>query len=66
MHGTNDDKTPCAQVAAIYTNLAGDKTVHYFEGLEHESYVEKRPEEWKRQVRRFLLGQAEVVVLKAS
>jgi alpha-beta hydrolase superfamily lysophospholipase len=66
MHGTNDPKTPCAQVQAIYMNLAGDKTVYYFEGLGHESYVEKRPEEWKGQVRRFLLGQAEVVVLKAS
>jgi uncharacterized protein len=66
LHGTNDVKTPCAQVAAVYANLAGDKAVYYFEGLGHESYVEKQPEEWKRQVRRFLLGRAEVVVLKAS
>jgi hypothetical protein len=50
----------------VYANLAGDKAVYYFEGLGHESYVEKQPEEWKRQVRRFLLGRAEVVVLKAS
>jgi alpha-beta hydrolase superfamily lysophospholipase len=66
MNGSDDAQTPSVQVEAIYTNLVGDKTVHYFEGLEHESYVEQRPEEWKRQVRRFLLGQAEVVVLKAS
>jgi uncharacterized protein len=66
MHGANDTKAPCEQVEAIYANLAGDKLVHYFEELGHESYVAKRPEEWKQQVRRFLLGQAEVVVLKAS
>ncbi len=66
LHGTNDVKTPVAQVERIYAKLAGDKTVHYFEGLGHESYVAKRPEEWRRQVRRFLLGQADVVVLKAS
>ena len=66
LHGTNDVKTPSVQVASVYANLAGDKSVHYFEGLGHESYVEKQPEEWKRQVRRFLLGQGDVVVLKAS
>ena len=66
LHGTNDVKTPVAQVERIYAQLAGEKMVHYFEGLGHESYVAKQPEEWKRQVRRFLLSQAEVVLLKAS
>jgi len=66
LDSAEDPKALNAQVEALYANLAGDKTVHYFEGIGHESYVEKRPEEWKQQVRRFLLGKAEVVVLKAS
>jgi len=66
MNGTRDPKATCDQIEAIRANLAGDKAVHYFEGLEHESYVAKRPEEWKQQVRRFLLGESEVAALKAS
>jgi alpha-beta hydrolase superfamily lysophospholipase len=66
MNGTRDAKVTCDQIEAIRANLAGETAVHYFEGLEHESYVAKRPEEWKQQVRGFLLGRTEVVVLKAS
>jgi alpha-beta hydrolase superfamily lysophospholipase len=65
MNGTRDPKATRDQIEAIRANLAGEKAVHYFEGLEHESYVAKRPEEWKQQVRRFLLGEA-AAVLKAS
>jgi alpha-beta hydrolase superfamily lysophospholipase len=65
MCGTRDPKVTRDQVEAIRANLAGERAVHYFEGLEHESYVAKRPEEWRQQVRRFL-GESEAAALKAS
>jgi alpha-beta hydrolase superfamily lysophospholipase len=54
LHGTNDPRVTRAQVESIYRNLRGDRRIHYFDGLEHESYVLHRPQEWKECVGGFL------------
>jgi alpha-beta hydrolase superfamily lysophospholipase len=59
LHGRDDRRVTCAQVAAIYQNLRGRKQMHVFEGVGHESYVVPRREEWKRCVERFLDGKDE-------
>jgi alpha-beta hydrolase superfamily lysophospholipase len=54
MHGTCDRRVYAEHIQSIYQNLAGEKELHCFEGLGHESYAAGRPEEWKACVRRFL------------
>ncbi len=66
LHGTEDQEVSRAQIEALHANLAGEKAVHYFDGLGHDFSVAERTDEWKRQVRAFCSVQAEVVVLKAS
>ena len=43
-----------ADVKAIRANLAGDSELHAFADLGHESYVRRRPREWKARVSAFL------------
>jgi alpha-beta hydrolase superfamily lysophospholipase len=54
MRGRDDARVGADQVEAIYANLPGPKELHVFEGVGHESYAAKRPEEWREQVGRFL------------
>jgi hypothetical protein len=56
MYGTADRRAPAAQADAVYANLAGPKERHTFEGLDHESYLAKRREEWTGSVGWFLAG----------
>jgi hypothetical protein len=54
LHGAADPQVSCAQMQVIHDNLRGAKRLHVFDGLEHESFVRKRPDEWKAVVGRFL------------
>jgi alpha-beta hydrolase superfamily lysophospholipase len=54
LHGRCDPRVSCRQIESIYSNLAGEKRLHVFDGAGHESYAACRPEEWKTCVGRFL------------
>jgi len=54
LYGSADTRVTPAQAEAIYANLPGEKEMHVFDGLAHESYAESRPEEWEEAVGRFL------------
>ena len=50
MHGEKDPRVSVAEVEHILAALGEPKTLHVFAGLGHQSYVEARPEEWRRLV----------------
>jgi uncharacterized protein len=54
LHGAQDRRVSRPQLESIYANLPCEKELHVFEGLGHESYTAKRPEEWKECVSEFL------------
>jgi alpha-beta hydrolase superfamily lysophospholipase len=54
MHGLGDKRVSCEQIQSLYHNLAGEKHLHLFEGVGHQSYAAIRPDEWKDCVKRFL------------
>jgi uncharacterized protein len=54
LHGAEDARVTQGQLRSIYDNLPSEKALHFFEGLGHESYVSRRPVEWKDWVGRFL------------
>jgi pimeloyl-ACP methyl ester carboxylesterase len=54
LHGERDPRVSRDQIEAIYRNLAGPRDLYLFEGLEHDSYLPYRPEEWRYAVLRFL------------
>jgi alpha-beta hydrolase superfamily lysophospholipase len=54
LHGRQDPRVSAGQIEEVYANLAGAKELHSFDDLAHESYVAKRPQEWKERVARFL------------
>ncbi len=56
LHGTHDQRVSAVQIQSIYQNLGGEKQLHFFEGLGHESYAAHRVDEWKECVARFLHG----------
>jgi uncharacterized protein len=54
LHGKQDSHVSCAQVEAIYRNLAGEKQLRLFDDIGHESIAAVRPAEWKECVAHFL------------
>jgi dipeptidyl aminopeptidase/acylaminoacyl peptidase len=54
LHGKDDARVKCDDIERIFNNLRGEKRVHFFDDLGHESYVAKQAAEWKDQVGRFL------------
>lgn len=54
LHGDRDNRVSCRQIQSIYQNLGGEKYLHIFEGLGHQSFAAPRPEEWKECVADFL------------
>ncbi len=56
MYGLKDEKVTEGEIAAIYGALKGIKRRKNFARLKHESYIEKRPGEWRVEVRGFLKG----------
>jgi alpha-beta hydrolase superfamily lysophospholipase len=54
LHGKDDTRVKCDDIERIFKNLRGEKRLHLFEDLGHESYVAKQAAEWKDNVGRFL------------
>ena len=54
LHGTADARVRAGQIRSIYQNLRGEKQLHFFEGVGHESYTACRADEWKKCVAPFL------------
>jgi alpha-beta hydrolase superfamily lysophospholipase len=54
LYGDDDRRVASQETAAVFANLAGPKRLHTFAGLGHESFVARRPDEWKEQVAVFL------------
>jgi hypothetical protein len=45
-----------AQARRVFARLAGPRRFHLSEGLGHESFVSRRPAEWREEVGSFLAG----------
>ena len=56
MQGDKDDRVLVSHAEAIYANLKGKKHLHIFQGVGHESYIQKSPKEWIEVVQGFLKG----------
>jgi alpha-beta hydrolase superfamily lysophospholipase len=56
LHGKADGRVRRGEVEAIYRNLGGEKKLHLFAGVGHESYVGRSAKEWQGQVADFLHG----------
>jgi uncharacterized protein len=54
LHGRQDPRVSAGQVEEVYANLGGEKELYFFDDLAHESYVAKRPQDWKERVGQFL------------
>jgi len=57
LQGDQDVHVGVAQAEEIFANLAGEKQMHVFAGVGHESYVSRQEGEWRTWVGRFLKGQ---------
>ncbi len=58
LYGRDDRRVSRHDVEAVFAALAGDKEMHLFDGLGHESYVAQKPDEWKGYVAPFLHSRA--------
>ena len=54
LHGRDDRRVSVPQVESVYQSLPGRKEMHVFDGLGHESYAAKQPQQWKEWVGGFL------------
>lgn len=54
LHGSADARATPAEARRVFDRLAGPKRIHRFEGLGHESFLSRRPAEWRTQVGAFL------------
>jgi alpha-beta hydrolase superfamily lysophospholipase len=54
LYGSDDRRVHRHEVQAVYDALPGDKELHIFAGLGHESLAGPRPDEWKARVGAFL------------
>jgi alpha-beta hydrolase superfamily lysophospholipase len=54
LHGSADERATPDEARRVFDRLAGPKTFHLFEGLGHESFLSRRPTEWRREVGSFL------------
>jgi uncharacterized protein len=55
MHGENDRYVTLPQMNRLAQNLNSSSRCKVFAGMEHQSYVSARPDEWRRCVAEFLL-----------
>jgi dipeptidyl aminopeptidase/acylaminoacyl peptidase len=60
LHGSRDTRATPEEARAVFARLGGPRTIHVFDGLGHESFLARRPEEWRAQVLPFL----EVIALR--
>jgi alpha-beta hydrolase superfamily lysophospholipase len=56
LHGGADERATPAQARRVFARLQGPRRFHLFEGLGHESFVSRRPAEWRAEVGSFLAG----------
>lgn len=54
LHGGEDRRVSRSEIQSVYDSLAGEKELHFFESLGHESYVSREPRKWKQIVADFL------------
>jgi hypothetical protein len=54
MNGDSDPWVRPDEARAIFSALSGPKTLRLFSGVEHESCLRRRPDEWKTTVAEFL------------
>jgi alpha-beta hydrolase superfamily lysophospholipase len=54
LHGSADERATAAEARRLFARLAGPKDFHLFEGLGHESFLSRRPVEWRATVASFL------------
>jgi alpha-beta hydrolase superfamily lysophospholipase len=54
LHGSADRRATLEEARRVYDRLGGEKRLHVFEGLGHESFLSRRPREWREQVGAFL------------
>jgi hypothetical protein len=54
LHGSRDTRATPEEARSIFDRLGGPKRFHLFEGVGHESFLSRRPAEWRAQVASFL------------
>jgi uncharacterized protein len=55
LHGERDPRVTLPQMNRLVQNMNASSRYKVFAGLEHQSYVEARPDEWHRCVEEFLM-----------
>ncbi len=50
MHGGEDPRAKISEARSVFDAVPGPKTFHEFAGAGHESFLAKRPGEWKAAV----------------
>jgi alpha-beta hydrolase superfamily lysophospholipase len=58
LYGRDDRRVSRREIDAVFAALGGDKELHVFDGVGHESYAAVRPDEWKGYVAPFLHSRA--------
>ncbi|MCP5022687.1 MAG: alpha/beta fold hydrolase [bacterium] len=53
-HGSEDPRAKISEARSVFDAVPGPKTFHEFRDLGHESFLGRRPEEWKAVVSKFL------------
>lgn len=48
LHASKDPRVTVSEVTRVYDSIAGPKEMHIFDGLEHESYAQVRPDEYRQ------------------
>jgi pimeloyl-ACP methyl ester carboxylesterase len=61
LHGRDDRRVSCAQVMGVYDALPGEKQIHFFDNVGHESYAANCPGEWKTAVGAFLNSRVPII-----
>lgn len=55
LYGAKDDKVSRSEIDEIFKNLKGEKELKIYEQAGHENYLEKHEDEWKKDLKRFLV-----------
>jgi len=56
LHASCDPRVSVAEVRRVHGALRGPRQLYIFEGLTHESYIQARPEEYRRVVAQWIEG----------
>ncbi len=58
LYGEDDLRVSRLEIGSVFAALGGEKEMHVFRGVGHESYAALRPDEWKGYVAPFLHSRA--------